>query len=1504
MDRQGSKLNEAPSSEEDSESFSRICTTNLSLLSHLLELISADNMAKLSDKIVSLMDTHIWRLLKASDPKIRASVYGLCTSFLRQQEWIQPHLSQFAPIIIKSITDSDPATHAKAWGALVGLLSSFPLSTLPNVTSATLLPNILQAIKPAQASSASYQSLLPLLSTLPIDNIGPSFTNTFFPELWRALKNSSSPEIVVSSYFECLTYVISRLEATQQMELLEKHFLPIFTAFFAYEKSLSANIANDLALFVSRIGSKSALFELSQRIWSALTSEASKSFMIGTSKPSEATDASKSTLSAKLELFIFQLDQALRESERKVDEQFNRFLDLLLTPTLSDLFDNQLLEQIRCITVLGPVWRSITSLGEAQERKRKEATDFLSSRSDAPSFIADLVMSPLKSSNSGDNSDWRALLRGLIQQRDTASIVSFIRSHSSGSDVAPNSGIQTPISVSSNIAIANSSDSLVRSTESGISISREFKDPSFWRCSEINNLALAQTTIEAISMPAKPSDSNYGFILPFLLEFVSDETALQICSELIKVATSSKSGWTLLFVENLIATMDALCRVLAELHFDFSLLLNLAFDWCLITDQSLPSNLLTTLKQQSLALLESVLARPSCVNIDPSHLVSLVRSQLTDIMNASSPVNDTKQLIEHMTDLIGRLIGGLSKSSAANSSACLDLLSRLMLTEDEWSFVLRALASQRKSDAFSHNILATNSKSTSSTSSPSSSVIVSATGLLEYTILSLSKISSLDSIIGSGANRTCDPRIVSQVSRLLICQEVLSSPPSPHRDHTTSDHLHLLDILLNSLLEEKVLPTLLIRTTGFASQLISHSLANYDSSSVACAQLDTVLNFCASNSDAAAFAPLWTQMAALPPKHLSLIASFNSNKWLSQVDAALLGNTISKSLSEIYQLKTGTDLSNVDLVESIGYHYLIVSVAVPAVDGRTNVDSRKLMEVFSFGCKAAFAIFSADSPYQGHRAAFVVGLLHYVSNVVLNSSVKLQLSEANYALIFDLVERLCKTMPVKDAQSITAESYALMFALDVVCDHVWKLGSYNADWAAFLNVCVAPLFNTWKEMSHSLDSWPESYVRHWARVMRFIPAGFAARLDREAVSQLYSLLRNSTSLQVQCATFPMLMAVIREHNSNTFTPVPTHSHLPDASTSQALFGEGSSSSSEPLESAVLPDALQHLVTDLEVGYAEPLDLDEIDTSSTADCHVFLASNSLCASTLLGWRLILEYMNSKDERERNDVSNWIRVSSLLSALMPVICHLIDLERPGKIPSETLLEVHLTNTAYGSIQDQTENTLAVASKAIKSIAFYVLRDLFELVPVLMRSWWQSTPTVLQNQVENFVSKTISPQLIARELERVQSWRPKPMDDFSLKAASIGEAVATYVKDEVELQMTLKLSPAHPLKPVAVSMSHMKAVSESLWRKWLLSMRSLLMTKDGTVLDAVLLWRDYLDRHFDGVDCCPICYAIFHISNYSLPDLACKTCRNKFHKACLYKWFNSSHHNECPLCKTPFN
>jgi hypothetical protein len=191
-----------------------------------------------------------------------------------------------------------------------------------------------------------------------------------------------------------------------------------------------------------------------------------------------------------------------------------------------------------------------------------------------------------------------------------------------------------------------------------------------------------------------------------------------------------------------------------------------------------------------------------------------------------------------------------------------------------------------------------------------------------------------------------------------------------------------------------------------------------------------------------------------------------------------------------------------------------------------------------------------------------------------------------------------------------------------------------------------------------------------------------------------------------------------------------------------------------------------------------------------------------------------------------------------------------------------------------------------------------------PVIVRMWWaDELDRQTSSAVDKFTTKYISSPLIEQELQTCFNYK-SDQEGFRIKTSkAAGEVIPYYEKDEITLAVVIRIPESYPLQPVKLEYSQKMGLGEAILRKWLLSMTTLLMTQDGSILDAVLLWKTNLDKHFEGVEVCPICYQLLHPSNHSLPSLACKTCKNKFHSACMYKWIKVSHKNDCPLCKTAF-
>ena len=133
--------------------------------------------------------------------------------------------------------------------------------------------------------------------------------------------------------------------------------------------------------------------------------------------------------------------------------------------------------------------------------------------------------------------------------------------------------------------------------------------------------------------------------------------------------------------------------------------------------------------------------------------------------------------------------------------------------------------------------------------------------------------------------------------------------------------------------------------------------------------------------------------------------------------------------------------------------------------------------------------------------------------------------------------------------------------------------------------------------------------------------------------------------------------------------------------------------------------------------------------------------------------------------------------------------------------------------------------------------------------------------------------------------------------------GEVSAIYVREDAKVEMKIKMPSEYPLKNVEVECTTRLGVADSKWRRWVLQMVQLLSTQDGSIVDAIVLWKNNVQNEFEGVEPCPICYSVLDVKTLKLPSLKCPTCANTFHSQCLYTWFKSSGKSKCVLCQQPF-
>lgn len=196
------------------------------------------------------------------------------------------------------------------------------------------------------------------------------------------------------------------------------------------------------------------------------------------------------------------------------------------------------------------------------------------------------------------------------------------------------------------------------------------------------------------------------------------------------------------------------------------------------------------------------------------------------------------------------------------------------------------------------------------------------------------------------------------------------------------------------------------------------------------------------------------------------------------------------------------------------------------------------------------------------------------------------------------------------------------------------------------------------------------------------------------------------------------------------------------------------------------------------------------------------------------------------------------------------------------------------------------------------------MLRVLPAYVRDWiinLRDRPAA--SFIEAFTTTWCSHQLLDDEFSKIQAAGITD-ESLSIRAnRSAREVTAIYTKEEAVMDVVIRLPSCYPLRPVDMECTRKIGVNETNLRKWMLSMTSFVRNQNGAVSEAIQIWKRHINREFEGVEECPICYSIVHSANHSLPRLACKTCKHKYHAACLYKWFSTSLKSTCPLCQSPF-
>ncbi|CAM6128753.1 unnamed protein product [Calypogeia fissa] len=312
------------------------------------------------------------------------------------------------------------------------------------------------------------------------------------------------------------------------------------------------------------------------------------------------------------------------------------------------------------------------------------------------------------------------------------------------------------------------------------------------------------------------------------------------------------------------------------------------------------------------------------------------------------------------------------------------------------------------------------------------------------------------------------------------------------------------------------------------------------------------------------------------------------------------------------------------------------------------------------------------------------------------------------------------------------------------------------------------------------------------------------------------------------------------------------------------------------------------------------------------------TSPLRVSYLLGWSLLLTRLQSLTalSRTRELLVQYVQDSDISPTLLDCLFQYIPHEqktatsgskrrnRTAKVTTSSAAASATRAAATGSVAFAVEGVWPVQKESLVTLAGAIYGLMLLVLPACVRTWFTGLrDKSLASAIEAFTSTHCSPQLLADEFAQVQASAVNE-ENLSIRSnRTLREVTAIYQKEEAGMDIVIRIPSCYPLRAVEVECTRRLGINETLLRKWILSMAAFLRNQNGAVAEAVQMWKKNVDREFEGVEECPICYSIIHTSNHSLPRLACKTCRHKFHSACLYKWFSTSHQSTCPLCKSPF-
>ncbi|KAK3294224.1 uncharacterized protein B0H64DRAFT_182239 [Chaetomium fimeti] len=290
------------------------------------------------------------------------------------------------------------------------------------------------------------------------------------------------------------------------------------------------------------------------------------------------------------------------------------------------------------------------------------------------------------------------------------------------------------------------------------------------------------------------------------------------------------------------------------------------------------------------------------------------------------------------------------------------------------------------------------------------------------------------------------------------------------------------------------------------------------------------------------------------------------------------------------------------------------------------------------------------------------------------------------------------------------------------------------------------------------------------------------------------------------------------------------------------------------------------------------------------------------SYLLAWHLVFDAYSKASFRVRSDYTDNLKggqhLDPLLHFLVDVLGHALaralDLDREG------FTAEHIVSYSIDLAESEP------AERDMNWLLIHLFYLILKYIPGLFKMWYLECPSKqTKNTVQSWMQRFFSPLVIADALDEVVDWSSKQenVDETEEVVVKVNktarEISAGYPVDDDAATISLRVPMSYPLEPVDVVSVKRVAVKEDKWQSWLKATKAVIMFGNFSLVDGLMAFRRNISLALKDQEECAICYSII-AQDKTLPDKKCGTCNHFFHKVCLYKWFENSGRNTCPLCR----